>query len=286
MIKEPNKPFDAEDMPETNQSEAVLGLKLMMEEMFNKGLFTAPIGHFEKGRKNHNLSPEYLWSYSRIIEMANLKPGSKALDAGGSGTPIDYYLAQKGIDVACVDQQKGLIDWSRETASKMGLKNIDFMQGDMAKNSFPDNYFDAVISVAVLQLLPVEIKIQAVKEFARVLKPGGILCLVIDFGKSTGGRGKYNGEYYDSRHNPYKNLKEIQEYIIDPSGLSLLGNQDLKDKFKVDKGLIRKAMRADFFSGKSLKRRLAFPYLFFKSPYFNYTFYSLFLTKKKLSKKN
>lgn len=276
MLKEANKPFGKSDLEETKQT--ILELKKMMEDFYARGFFTAPVGHFEKGKPGPTLSPEYLWAYSRVVEMINLNPGSKILDAGGAGTPIDFYLAKQGHEVTCIDQQKDLIDWGREIARKMEVK-MEFAQRDMTETYFPDNHFDAVISVAALQFLPPGIKIKAIKEFARVLKPGGILGLIIDFGRSTGRKGRYQGEYYDSLHRPFGKIAEIYQYIINPSEMELCGNKELGSNFKIDKNSLRKELLSDIFKNRNLKKILAFAYLFFRSPYFGYTFYSLFLKK-------
>lgn len=262
MIDKHNKPFELADMDYIYQSPVAIELKELIEELYSS-----------------SLSPEYLWAYTRIIEICNLQPGMKVLDGGGADSPIIFYCAKKGIDITTIEQQESLVEHTKEVADRMGWNNITAIKGDMTETGFSDNYFDAVFSVSVLQFLPPEIKIKAIKEFTRILKPEGILGLIFDFGQGTGRKGSYEGEYHDSLHRPLKNVKEIYKYIIQPSELPLYGNQDLTDKITVNKHHIRKALLADFLRGKSLKRRIAFPYLFFKSPYFYYTFYSLFLKK-------
>ena len=48
-------------------------------------------------------------------------------------------------------------------------------QGDATNLSYPDNSFDVVINEAMLTMLTDQQKEAAVKEYARVLKPGGVL---------------------------------------------------------------------------------------------------------------
>ena len=48
-------------------------------------------------------------------------------------------------------------------------------QGDATNLSYPDNSFDVVINEAMLTMLSDQQKEAAVKEYARVLKPGGVL---------------------------------------------------------------------------------------------------------------
>ena len=161
----------------------------------------------------------------------------------------------------------------------MKWKTIQAKRGNMVDTGFPDNYFDAIFSVAVIQSFPTEIKIKAMKEFARILKPGGIIGLVFDFGKSTGRKASYQYNEYDQAHLPLRNIKEIQNYLIKPANLKLYGNQDLSGKIACDKWHIRKATFIKAIKERNLKHLAAFPYLFFKSPYFYYSFYSMFLRK-------
>lgn len=278
-MKKYNKPFEPSDMEEVSRSLAAKELRDLAEELYQNGILTSSVGHLPDKLQKHSFSPEYLWAYSRIIEICGLRPGMKVLDGGGASTPIVFYCGKKGINITTIEQQGTLVENTKRAAEKMGWGSINAVQGDMTETGFPDNYFDVVFSVAVLQFLPSEIKMKAVKEFSRVLKPGGILGLIFDFGKSAGRKGEYEDEYYDSFHLPLRNTREIQEYIIEPVGLPLYGNQDLSDELSRDKSLVRKNLIRSTIKNKNIKKAIAFPYLYFKSPYFNYTFYSLFFKK-------
>ena len=63
---------------------------------------------------------------------------------------------------------------AQRRAEKMGLANIDFVQGDVGTLPFDDESFDLVLSLNGFHAFPD--KQAAYKEIFRVLKPDGIFC--------------------------------------------------------------------------------------------------------------
>ena len=55
------------------------------------------------------------------------------------------------------------------------MQTCSLKQGDATNLSYPDNSFDVVINEAMLTMLSDQQKASAVKEYARVLKSGGVL---------------------------------------------------------------------------------------------------------------
>lgn len=64
---------------------------------------------------------------------------------------------------------------ARRHAAKSGLANVEFVEGEMEAIPLPDNSVDAVISNGVINLSAR--KMRALFECARVLRPGGQLCI-------------------------------------------------------------------------------------------------------------
>jgi len=282
-----NKPFELKDMKEIKESKVAQELKELVDELTRENLVTTAMGNLSQTnlteilKYEFTLNPEKLWSYVRIVEFCQIKPRMRVLDGGGGLSPLVFYLGKKGVEIFVLDLQKDLIENTKKVAKKKGWGNIKAIQGDIAQIPFPENYFDVVYSISVLQNLPHKVKIKAVKEMARVLKPGGILGLVFDFGKSVKKREKYFSKKYDFFHFPLANVKEIEKYIILPSGLEILGNKELSEKIEVDKNFIRKTYLSNLKRKKNFLKILALPYLFFFSKYFSFTCYSLFLKKPK-----
>lgn len=282
-----NKPFELKDMKEIKESKVTQELKELVDEFTRENLATTAMGNLSQTnlteilKYEFTLNPEKLWSYVRIVEICQIKPKMRVLDGGGGSSPLVFYLGKKGVEIFVLDLQKDLIENTKKIAKKKGWENIKAIQGDIAQIPFPENYFDVVYSISVLQNLPHKVKTKAVKEMARVLKPGGILGLVFDFGKSVKKREKYFSKKYDFFHLPLASAKEIEKYIILPSGLEILGNKELSEKIEVDKNFVRKTYLSNLKRKKNFLKILALPYLFFFSKYFSFTCYSLFLKKPK-----
>lgn len=112
-----------------------------------------------------------------LFDKSGLKPGASILDAGCGIGGTSRLLAEKfnhrvtGIDLA--DQ---FIDAAQFLTRSTGLeKSVDFRQGSVLDLPFESGTFDAVISQHIL--MNIEDKPRAIKEFSRVLKPGGLLLL-------------------------------------------------------------------------------------------------------------
>jgi ubiquinone/menaquinone biosynthesis C-methylase UbiE len=63
-------------------------------------------------------------------------------------------------------------------ARNLSKNRIRFLEMDLAKLEFPDNYFDFVNSITVLQHIPPSIRKKAINEIVRVLKPKGKILLM------------------------------------------------------------------------------------------------------------
>lgn len=96
----------------------------------------------------------------------------KVLDLGcGSGRHL-VYLARAGYDVFGIDVSPEAIRLSRQWLAEEGL-NAELRCQDMKRLPWPDNFFDAVISVLVIEHnRPAEIR-QIIREVNRVLCTGG-----------------------------------------------------------------------------------------------------------------
>jgi SAM-dependent methyltransferase len=75
-------------------------------------------------------------------------------------------------NVVGVDLRDQYIDYARRRAVKASLQNVSFEVGDVRKLPFSNDSFDIVWTKYLLQW--VAEPVQAMREFARVLKPGGL----------------------------------------------------------------------------------------------------------------
>ncbi len=111
-------------------------------------------------------------------EFANIKAGDTVLDLG-SGAGNDCFVARAETGetgkVIGIDFAPNMIEKARNNATKLGYKNMEFIEGDIEKMPINDNSIDVVVSNCVLNLLPEKDKI--FKEIYRVLKPNGHFCI-------------------------------------------------------------------------------------------------------------
>jgi SAM-dependent methyltransferase len=102
-------------------------------------------------------------------------PGMRILDAGcGSGSMAREIakVAPRSVVVG-IDLRDKYIDYARRRAEAEGLQNLTFETGDVRELPFSDGAFDIIWTKYLLQW--VADPMRAMREFARVLKPGGLL---------------------------------------------------------------------------------------------------------------
>ena len=111
-----------------------------------------------------------------LAKRLGLKKGELVLDAGcGRGT-VACYLAQKyKLNITGIDIVGFELKMAKERAKKLKLKNVNFLLKDYSNTRFPSNYFDKIFTLETLVHSP-NLR-ETLKEFYRVLKPGGRLVL-------------------------------------------------------------------------------------------------------------
>jgi arsenite methyltransferase len=106
--------------------------------------------------------------------LARLNPGETVLDLG-SGGGIDVLLSAKRVGPTGkaygLDMTDEMLALANENKRKSGLKNIEFLRGEIENIPLPDNSVDVVISNCVINLSGD--KDQVFREVFRVLKPQG-----------------------------------------------------------------------------------------------------------------
>lgn len=106
------------------------------------------------------------------------QPGMQILDAGcGSGSMArEIARTAPKANVVGVDLRDDYIDYARRRTAEAGLKNLSFETGDIRELPYSNDSFDIIWTKYVLQWVAEPMR--AMREFARVLKPGGLLISV------------------------------------------------------------------------------------------------------------
>ncbi len=106
--------------------------------------------------------------------LIDLQPGETVLDLG-SGGGIDVLLSARRVGPTGkaygLDMTDDMLALARENQRKSGLKNVEFLKGEMENIPLPDNSVDVILSNCVINLSADKDRVLA--EAFRVLRPGG-----------------------------------------------------------------------------------------------------------------
>lgn len=123
----------------------------------------------------------YWEAYWVATRGPGLSATARVLDAGGTASLFSCYLASRGAETHSVDLNERLVAAGDETSRAMNW-DLHSHCMDMTDLHFDDDYFDHAYSICVFEHLDAELRQRALRELARVLKPGGILSLTFDYG--------------------------------------------------------------------------------------------------------
>jgi demethylmenaquinone methyltransferase/2-methoxy-6-polyprenyl-1,4-benzoquinol methylase len=118
----------------------------------------------------------------RVVSLAAVKRGNRALDLCCGTGDIAFALAQQGAEVTGLDFSAQMLEVAQARLQHANFKSeqLKFIQGDAEQIPFPDNSFDAVtMGYGLRNLSSWE---AGLKEMIRVAKPGGRIA-VLEFGK-------------------------------------------------------------------------------------------------------
>jgi SAM-dependent methyltransferase len=113
---------------------------------------------------------DFLIEAGLLYHMLNPRSDSRILEAGCGGGALLAFLQERGHDAVGVDISQEAVDLAAETAARCRV-----LQADAARLSFPDHSFDRLVSHHLVEHLP-DLR-EALREWRRVLVPGGIMAL-------------------------------------------------------------------------------------------------------------
>ncbi len=123
-----------------------------------------------------------LWK-RRVVKLAQIKTGARALDLCCGTGDISFALARGGAETTGLDFSPQMLEVAAQRQSvnsKLKIQNLKFIQGDAQQLPFPENSFDIVtVGYGLRNLTSWE---RGLDEMLRVAKPGARL-IVLDFGK-------------------------------------------------------------------------------------------------------
>ncbi len=164
-----------------------------------------------------------IWEYRQLIKALKLDKAEKLniLDLGGASCTLTFYAGLKGHSVISLDINPVITKSQQEVIDKLGLKNMQTELQDMSDLSkYPDNTFDCVMSASVYEHLKIEDQIKSIIEVFRVLKPGGICAISIDYGIPAPNANEDLVPY----HEPAMSSYEIYERYVKSAGFEFIGD--------------------------------------------------------------
>ena len=136
----------------------------------------------------YDLSFGFISSFGRAqtIRTINRRHG-RVLEVGvGTGLSLPRYAPH--LEVTGIDLSAEMLARARERVNKKGLTNIVALHNmDASYLTFPDGYFDTVVAMYVMTVVPEPAVVM--KELERVCAPGGRVILLNHFAKRGGLRG-------------------------------------------------------------------------------------------------
>jgi demethylmenaquinone methyltransferase/2-methoxy-6-polyprenyl-1,4-benzoquinol methylase len=118
----------------------------------------------------------------RVVQLAQIKPGDRALDLCCGTGDITFALAKNGAQATGLDFSAEMLQVAKNKTGnrKPETGNPKFLQGDAQQIPFPENSFDILtVGYGLRNLTSWE---RGLDEMFRVARPGARL-IVLDFGK-------------------------------------------------------------------------------------------------------
>ncbi|HUZ06934.1 MAG TPA: ubiquinone/menaquinone biosynthesis methyltransferase, partial [Candidatus Paceibacterota bacterium] len=122
-----------------------------------------------------------LWK-RRVVRLAKVQPGDRALDLCCGTGDIALALARQGAETIGLDFSPQMLEVAvaRQRNFKSQISNLKFIQGDAQQIPFPENSFGIVtVGYGLRNLTSWE---KGLEEMLRVARPGARL-IVLEFGK-------------------------------------------------------------------------------------------------------
>lgn len=121
--------------------------------------------------------PRHYYRESLIIKnIKRFTPWGRVLDVGCGTGSLAVKLALLNYEVYGIDMSEECLDITSKRLDNLSSKNRgEIKKGSAVEIDYPDKFFDAIIAAEVLEHLDKDHL--AVKEFYRLLRPGG-LCII------------------------------------------------------------------------------------------------------------
>ncbi len=114
------------------------------------------------------------------IDGLGLPPGSQALEIGCGAGFMSVELARRGFRVQAIDSVEAMVELARRHALEVGIDKSELRidAGDIHVLAYEQDAFDLTLAIGVIPWI--ERVEPAMRELARVTRPGGFVILTAD----------------------------------------------------------------------------------------------------------
>jgi SAM-dependent methyltransferase len=199
------------------------GIPLLRDRRFMRALryFVVPVNYWRTVE------------YRLICQEGCFRRGERILDIG-SPKLLALYLADRvGAEVFATDIESYFISEYELLRSSRGIPDdrLHLMVQDGRRLRFPDDHFDKVYSISVVEHIPDDGDTQCLREMGRVLARGGRCILTVPFSPVSRTDLRAPDFYWGTRMRPADDGRvfyqrryseaDLFERLIEPSGLAL-----------------------------------------------------------------
>ena len=149
-----------------------------------------------------------LWEYPWAIINSEILPDSKILDVGAGWSLFPLYLAQRSGNIDSIDTDERQMKLLSPALAEILKLKVNYFVDNALHLSAKDNTYDYVFCISVLEHLEEETdkgkpvnwhknKLDriAIREFLRVIKPGGRVILTLDYASDDISQRSFHFDY-------------------------------------------------------------------------------------------
>jgi len=114
----------------------------------------------------------------RFAQELGLRRNQRVLEFGSGSGAVSRHLApllSRGGQLVCVDTSRGLMEIARRRLAS--FSNVELLEGVLRRKRIKSRTFDAIVVHFVLHDIPAPERKPLAREWARLLKPRGLLFL-------------------------------------------------------------------------------------------------------------
>ncbi len=141
-------------------------------------MFAAIAGSYDLNNRVHSLGRDQAWRRF-AVRQAGVRPGESVVDVACGTGDLSEAFARAGASVLGVDFTREMLQIAEQKRQRLGpdmAARISYREGDAQSLAIPDSSADVVsIAFGIRNVAEPE---RAIREFARILKPGGRLVIL------------------------------------------------------------------------------------------------------------